>query len=67
MTKVLDQLGNLQKEGIIRRVEEPKALSSGMAGVPRLNGEVRACVDLPKLRKSIEREKLSLPSVKQTL
>ena len=38
-----------------------------MVVVPKPNGTVRICVDLTKLNESVQRERLILPSVEQTL
>lgn len=67
LEKVEAQLKEMERNGIIRKVEEPTPWCSAMVVVPKSNGEVRICVDLTNLNKAIEREKLVLPSVEETL
>lgn len=61
------QLKQMVEDGIIKKVEEPTLWCSVMVVIPKPNGTVRICVDLTNLNKSIEREKLVLPSVEETL
>ncbi|KAL1484982.1 hypothetical protein MTO96_032257 [Rhipicephalus appendiculatus] len=65
--KVEAQLKEMEGNGIIIKVEEPTPWCSAMVVVPKSNGEVRICVDLTNLNKAVEREKLVLPSVEETL
>ena len=52
---------------MIRKVQEPTEWCSGIVVVPKPNGQVRICVDLTKLNKSVCRERHILPSVEETL
>lgn len=67
LDKVKAQLTEMEKDGIIRKVVEPTPWCSAMVVIPKSSGEVRICVDLTNLNKCIEREKLVLPSVEETL
>ena len=52
---------------MISKIDEPTEWCSPMVVVPKPNGTVRICVDLTKLNESVQRERLLLPSVEQTL
>lgn len=67
LDKVKDQLKEMVEDDIIKKVEEPTPWCSAMVVTRKPNGTVRICVDLTNLNKSIEREKLVLPSVEETL
>ena len=65
-------MGQVKKEfecktklGVIARVNEPTEWCSGMVVMPKSNDQVRICVDLTKLNKSVCREPYQLPAVKQ--
>ena len=53
--------------GVIEKVTQPTEWCSGMVVVPKSNGNVRICVDLTMLNKSVQRERHILPLVEQTL
>ena len=57
----------MEKLGVIVPVEEPTEWCSGMVVIPKPNGQVRICVDLTKLNKSIKRGRHPLQAVDQTL
>ena len=67
MPKVKEELENMERAGIISKVEQPTDWCAGMVVVPKGNGKVRICVDLTKLNQSVKRERHVLPSVDQSL
>ena len=67
MDRVREELKNMERLGVISRVEEPSEWCAGMVVVPKANGRVRICVDLTKLNENVCRERHPLPAVEQTL
>ena len=67
LPKVEAELQRMETLGVISKIEEPTDWCSPMVVVPKQNGTVRICVDLTKLNESVQRERLLLPSVEQTL
>lgn len=67
MPKLKAELERMQNKGVISKVDEPTEWCSPMVCVPKLNGDVRICVDLTKLNQSVKREKHPLPSVEESL
>ena len=65
--KVKDELSNMEKLGVIKRVSEPTDWCAGVVVVPKPDGRVRICVDLTKLNENVLRERHQLPAVGQTL
>ena len=65
--KVTKELDQMEKEGVISKVTEPTTWCAGMVVVPKKSGNVRICVDLKPLNKSVLREVLPLPRVDDTL
>ena len=53
--------------GVIEKVEEYREWCAGMVVAPKTNGDVRICVDLTKLNKSVKRENFPLPRVEEIL
>ena len=67
LPKVEAELQRMESLGVISKIDEPTEWCSLMVVVPKPNGTVRICVDLTKLNESVQRERLLLPSVEQTL
>ena len=67
MTPVKEQLEKMEKADIISRVEGPTDWCAGIVVVLKPNNQVRICVDLTQLNKSVKRERHILPSVDHTL
>jgi len=67
LPKVEAELARMQELGVIDKVEQATEWCAGMVVVPKANGQVRICMDLTKLNKSVCRERHILPSVEQTL
>lgn len=61
------ELKRMEEMGVIERVEEPREWCAGMVVAPKSNGDVRICVDLTVLNKSVKRENFPLPRVEETL
>ena len=62
--KELDRMLHME---VIEKVEEPREWCSGMVVAPKANGQVRICVDLTALNKSVHRENYPLPRVEELL
>ena len=67
MGQVTNELERMETLGVIAPMKEPAEWCSGMVIVPKPNGQVRICVDLPKLNRSVCREHYPLPAVEQIL
>jgi hypothetical protein len=67
LDKTEKEIERMLKIGVISKVDQPTVLCAPMAVTPKQNGEVRVCVDLTKLNKSVLREAYPLPSVDFTL
>ena len=61
------ELERMERMGVIERVEEYREWCAGMVVAPKTNGDVRICVDLSELNKSVKRETFPLPRVEDTL
>lgn len=57
----------MEHMGVIRKVEGPTEWCAGIVPVVKPSGEVRVCVDLTQLNKSVLRERFALPTVDQAL
>ena len=67
MPKVKDKLVELERQGVISKVDQPTDWCAPIVAVPKSNGDVRVCVDLTKLNDQVKRERLMLPSVDDVL
>ena len=65
--KVAEELDRMENAGVISKVSEPTPWCAGMVVVPKKSGQVRICVDLKPLNKSVLREVHPLPKVDETL
>ena len=65
--KVSEELVKMEQAGVISKVSEPTPWCAGMVVVPKKSGDVRICVDLKPLNKSVLREVHPLPKVDDTL
>ena len=65
--KVAEELEKMEKAGVISKVTEPTPWCAGMVVVPKKSGNVRICVDLKPLNKSVQREVHPIPKVDETL
>ncbi len=57
----------MEELGVIEKVNIPTAWCAGIVPVRKKNGEVRICVDLIRLNKSVLRERHPMPAVEQVL
>ena len=57
----------MENLGVIEQVESHREWCAGMVVAPKSSGEVRICVDLTRLNKSVKRENYPLPRVEETL
>ncbi len=64
---VKQELGRMERMGVISRVDQPTEWRAGMVVAPKDNGKVHICVDLTKLNESVRRERHPLPPVDQIL
>ena len=64
---VKKELERMESMKVISKMDEPTGWCSPMVVVPKANGDVRICVDLPQLNRSVKRERHILPSVEDTL
>lgn len=60
MSRVKEELSQMEELGIISRVYQPAAWCAGMVVVPKKDGKVRICVDLIKLDENVRRELVTL-------
>ncbi|XP_064486023.1 uncharacterized protein K02A2.6-like [Ornithodoros turicata] len=62
-----EELREMERLGVISRVEEATEWCAPMVVVPKRNGKVRICVDLTELNRFVLREWYPIPSVEHTL
>ena len=63
----LREFQKMENLGVIEMVKEYREWCAGMVVAPKTNGDVRICVDLTKLNKSVKRENFPLPRVEEIL
>ena len=61
--RVKTELEDMEKRGVIRRVEEPTDWVSSMAIVEKPDGRLRICLNPRHLNKAIKREHFQLPTI----
>ena len=61
------KLDHMESMGVISKVLEPTPWCAGMVVVPKKSGNVRICVDLKPLNRSVLRETHPIPKVDDTL
>ena len=61
--RVKTELEDMEKRGVIRKVEEPTDWVSSMAIVEKPDGSLHICLDPRHLNKSIKREHFQLPTI----
>lgn len=67
MEKTKTELDQMEKKGVIEKIEKPTEWCAPMVVVGKANGKVRICTDFTELNKSVIRERQMLPSVDETL
>ncbi|RXN22487.1 Transposon Ty3-I Gag-Pol poly [Labeo rohita] len=65
--KVEEELRRMKCLGIIESVTEPTEWVAPMVPVVKPSGNIRICVDLKRLKKSVQREKFILPTLDDIL
>ena len=65
--KVKKELDCMESMGVISKVLEPTPWCAGMVVVPKKSGNIRICVDLKPLNRSVLRETHPIPKVDDTL
>ena len=65
--KVIKELDKMEKSGVISKVTYPTPWCAGMVMVQKKSGNVRICMDLNPLNRSVRREVHLLPKVDETL
>ena len=61
------KLDELERQGIIEKVEGPAKWASPLVVVPKPNGDIRLCTDMRKANEEIVREKFPIPTVDDIL
>ena len=67
LPQVKQEFKNMEKTGVIFRVDQPTDWCAGMVVVPKPNGKIRICVDLSRLNDSVKCENFPLPRIDQSL
>ena len=67
MEAVKNELEQMERIGVIARVNQPTEWCAGTVPVSKKDGRVRICVDFTQLIKSVQRERHQLPAVEQVL
>ena len=62
-----EELKKMERQGIIRKVDEPTDWCAGMVIVPKPNGSLRICGDFTHLNECVRCERHILPSVEHLL
>ena len=57
------ELDDMEKKGVVRKVEEPTDWVNSMAAVEKPNGSLRVCLDPRQLNNAIKREHFQLPTI----
>ena len=57
LPKIKAELTRMEDMGVISKVEAPTEWCAGMVAVPKPDGNIRICVDLTKLNRSVCRAK----------
>ncbi|KAJ8890715.1 hypothetical protein PR048_010224 [Dryococelus australis] len=65
--KLKQEIDRLVNMGIISPVDRPTEWCSGIVTVPKQNGQIRLCVDLTALDKSVQTERTILPAIDDSL
>ena len=65
--KVKEKLSDMEKKGIIIRVDEPTEWVSRMVASTKPNGDIRICIDPLALNKALQREMHPLPTFDDVL
>ena len=61
--KVKEELDQMEKMGVIKKVFKPTSWCAGLVVVPKKSGSIRMCVDLKPLNESVLREVYPIPKL----
>ena len=64
---VHQEIQQMEKLGVIKKIDEPTEWCHPIVIVPKPNGSIRLCIDLTKLNQGIQRELYQLESVDETI
>ena len=65
--KVADELKQMEKQGIIEKIDEPTDWCAPIVPVLKPNGKVRITTDFKRLNSAVKRERYMLPCVEEVL
>ena len=65
--KVEDELKEMERQGIIEKIDEPTDWCAPIVPVLKPNGKVRITTDFKRLNKAVKRERYMLPCVEEVL
>ena len=65
--KLNEKPGELEKLGVIEKVDTPTSWINPLVAVEKPNGDVRICLDMRQANQAIQREKHTVPTVEETL
>ena len=63
MVPVQHKLIQMEREGLIEKVDSPQARISNIVVIPKNNNDVRICLDAREINKAIVREKFPIPTL----
>ena len=63
--KIKEELDNIEKTGVIRKIDEPTEWFNSMVVVEKPSGGLRICMDPRDLNKAIKREYYQLPTFEE--
>ena len=63
--KIKEELGNMEKTGVIKKIDEPTEWINSMVAVEKPSGGLRICLDPRDLNKAIKREHYQLPTFEE--
>ena len=67
LPKVEDELGRMERAGIIKKTTEPTPWCVPMVAAPKKPDQVRICIDLKQLNKVVQRERYIIQAISQVL
>ncbi|XP_048590584.1 uncharacterized protein LOC116613084 isoform X1 [Nematostella vectensis] len=65
--KVADKLEELEKLGVVEKVNSPTSWINPLGAVEKPNGDVRICLDMRQANQAILRERHPVPTMQETL
>ena len=65
--QLADELKAMEKEGVIKRVEEPTPWENSLVTTEKANGKLRICIDPRHLNTALERERYPMKTLEDVL